>query len=133
MSRLVVGVGARRGAPAAEVLELIRTALREAAHGPGSVVALATVDAKADEPGIVAAAATLGVPVRVYPAGVLARVPVPHPSGVARDATGTASVAEAAALAEGGELLVPKTTSGEVGRPGRVTCAIVRLSVPLDP
>ncbi|MFD5426963.1 cobalamin biosynthesis protein [Streptomyces sp. NPDC127084] len=134
MSPLVVGVGARRGAPPAEVVGLIRAALRElAGDGPETVVALATVETKADEPGLVAAAAALSVPLRAYPARTLAGVPVPNPSGAVRDAVGTASVAEAAALAEGGELVVPKRTSGEAGRPGTVTCAIVRRSVPLDP
>ncbi|MFC5800658.1 cobalamin biosynthesis protein [Streptomyces formicae] len=153
MSALVVGVGARRGAPVEEVLGLIRDVLREAGAVPGAVVALATLEARAVEPGIVGAAAALGVPLRGFPAGELARVPVPHPSGAAEEAVGTPSVAEAAALMAaarigkalvggelvggeptgGGELLVPKRTSGPQGRPGRVTCAIVRLPDPRGP
>ncbi|UUN26170.1 cobalamin biosynthesis protein [Streptomyces sp. FIT100] len=170
MSALVVGVGARPGAPAEEVLGLIRDVLREAGAAPEAVVALATLEARAAEPGIVAAAAALGVPLHGFPAGELARVPVPHPSGAAEEAVGTPSVAEAAALMgaalmgaalmgtalmgsarigrelaggapvqgeplggaslPGSELLVPKRTSGSQGRPGRVTCAIVRLPDP---
>ncbi|MFF4745335.1 cobalamin biosynthesis protein [Streptomyces sp. NPDC001268] len=125
--RFVVGVGARRGAPVDEVLGLVREALREAGAPAGSVVAVATVAAKAGEPGIVATAATLGVPLRTYPAARLARVPVPNPSAAAA-AVGTSSVAEAAALADGGELVVGKRKSGGQGRPGAVTCAIVRLA-----
>ncbi|MFF7712092.1 cobalamin biosynthesis protein [Streptomyces sp. NPDC007988] len=125
--RFVVGVGARRGAPVDEVLGLVREALREAGAPAGSVVAVATVAAKAGEPGIVAAAAALGVPLRTYPAARLARVPVPNPSAAAA-AVGTSSVAEAAALAGGGELVVGKRKSGGQGRPGAVTCAIVRLA-----
>ncbi|WP_432074288.1 cobalamin biosynthesis protein [Streptomyces wuyuanensis] len=125
----VVGVGARRGAPADEVLGLIREALREAGAPQGSVVAVATVAAKAREPGIAAAAAALGVPLRTYAAAELARVPVPNPSAAAA-AVGTASVAEAAALADGGELVVGKRKSGGRGRPGAVTCAIVRRADP---
>lgn len=121
----VVGVGARRSAPAEEVLGLIREALREAGAPAGSVVAVATVAAKAREPGIAAAAAALGVPLRTYAAAELARVPVPNPSAAAA-AVGTSSVAEAAALADGGELVVGKRKSGGQGRPGAVTCAIVR-------
>ncbi|MGW1882010.1 cobalamin biosynthesis protein [Streptomyces sp. NPDC001970] len=130
MSALVVGIGARRGTPVDEVLGLVRRVLREAGETAGAVVALATVEAKAAEAGIVEAAAALGVPLRTHSAGELALVPVPHPSGTARDAVGTPSVAEAAALAGGGELLVPKRKSGTQGRPGRVTCAIVRLPEP---
>ncbi|MGP3771400.1 cobalamin biosynthesis protein [Streptomyces sp. SDT5-1] len=122
---VVVGVGARRGVPADEVLGLVRAALAEA--GGPEVLALATVDTKGREPGIVAAAGALGVPLETYAAERLAAVPVPHPSGRAREAVGTPSVAEAAALVRGGELLVPKRTStGPGGGPGRATCAVAR-------
>ncbi|MFI6017262.1 precorrin-3B C(17)-methyltransferase [Streptomyces sp. NPDC051287] len=121
---LVVGVGASRGAPADEVYALVEGALRDAGLSPRSVAELATVDAKAEEPGIVAAAARLGVPLVTYAAEELARVPVPHPSKAPLAAVGTPSVAEAAALLRGGELLVPKTKSA--ARPAMATCAVVR-------
>jgi len=123
---LVVGIGASRGVPADEVHALVLGTLREAGLSAADVVALATVDAKASEPGVVAAAGRLGVPLLTYGAERLARVPVESPSGAALRAVGTPSVAEAAALAEGGELLVPKRRSDPVGRPAGVTCAIVR-------
>lgn len=123
---LVVGVGASKDAPAAEVLGLIRDALAEAGLSPLSVAELVTVDAKAGEPGIVAAAAELGVPLRTYPAQELARMEVPHPSDAPLAAVGTPSVAEAAALAGGGELLVPKRKSSPEGRAAMATCAVVR-------
>ncbi|MFD4902335.1 Rv2231c family pyridoxal phosphate-dependent protein CobC [Streptomyces sp. NPDC058411] len=119
-SALVVGVGARRGVRADEVLELIRTTLDEAGPAAGDVVELATLDTRADEPGIVGAAAHLGVPVRSYTAGELAGVAVPSPSAAPRAAVGTGSVAEAAALVDAGELLVPKRKSASV------TCAVAR-------
>ena len=124
---LVVGVGASRGVPAEEVRGLVEQALREAGLSARSVAALATVDAKADEPGVVAAAEQLGVPLLTYPAQQLAAVPVPHPSRAPLDAVGTPSVAEAAALAGGGDLLVPKRKSRRAdGRPSMATCAVVR-------
>ncbi|MFD7995239.1 precorrin-3B C(17)-methyltransferase [Streptomyces mexicanus] len=124
---LVVGVGASRGAPAEEVLGLVEDALREAGLSARSVAALATVDAKADEPGVVAAAEHLGVPLVTYAAQELAAVEVPHPSDAPLAAVGTPSVAEAAALAGGGELLVPKRKSRRAdGRPAMATCAVVR-------
>ncbi|MFF4093918.1 precorrin-3B C(17)-methyltransferase [Streptomyces sp. NPDC001834] len=127
---LAVGVGASTGAPVDEVVGLIHGALREAGLSPLSVAELVTVDAKAQEPGIVHAAARLGVPLRTYAADVLARVEVPNPSGAPLAAVGTPSVAEAAALAEGGELLVPKRKStppsGSEGRAAMATCAVVR-------
>lgn len=126
---LVVGVGASRGVGVDEVYGLVVDVLRDAGLSALSVGELATVDAKAGEPGIVGAAAELGVPVRTYPAGVLASVDVPNPSDAPLAAVGTPSVAEAAALAaagRGGELLVPKRKSSPRGRPAMATCAVVR-------
>ncbi|KAB1143043.1 precorrin-3B C(17)-methyltransferase [Streptomyces luteolifulvus] len=121
---LVVGVGASKGAPVEEVLDLIESSLREAALSSRSVAELATVDAKAGEPGIVEAAQRLGVPLVTYSAEELARIDVPHPSDAPLAAVGTPSVAEAAALMGGGELLVPKRKSA--ARPAMATCAVVR-------
>ncbi|MFJ7963962.1 precorrin-3B C(17)-methyltransferase [Streptomyces sp. NPDC096324] len=124
---LVVGVGASRGAPVEEVLGLIGDALREAGLSASSVAELATVDAKSEEPGIALAAARLGVPVVTYTAGELAAVAVPNPSDAPLAAVGTPSVAEAAALLGGGELLVPKRKSVRTdGQPAMATCAVVR-------
>ncbi|MFF5424033.1 MULTISPECIES: Rv2231c family pyridoxal phosphate-dependent protein CobC [unclassified Streptomyces] len=124
-----VGVGGRSGVSAAEVLALVAECLREAGVTAGAVRALATLDSRAAEPGIVAAAASLGVPVRGFAAGELAAVPVPHPSRVPLVAAGTASVAEAAALRAAGEgavLLVPKRKTR------RATCAVAAF-VPIRP
>ncbi|MEV4739131.1 cobalamin biosynthesis protein [Streptomyces sp. NPDC049555] len=118
-----VGVGARRGVGADEVLALIARTVREADKA-AAVVALATVDAKADEPGIVAAARHLGVPLLTYPATALAARPGPgRPSPAALAAVGVPGVAEAAALTAAGEgavLLVGKRISP------RATCAVAR-------
>ncbi|MFI7295883.1 precorrin-3B C(17)-methyltransferase [Streptomyces sp. NPDC050121] len=124
---LVVGVGASKGAPVEEVLALVEGALRDAGLSPRSVAALATVDAKREEPGIVEAAARLGVPVVTYSAEELAAIEVPNPSDAPLVAVGTPSVAEAAALADGGELLVPKRKSERPdGQPAMATCAVAR-------
>jgi cobalt-precorrin 5A hydrolase/precorrin-3B C17-methyltransferase len=121
---LVVGVGASKGAPVDEVLGLVEDALRDAGLSVKSVAELATVDAKAEEPGILGAAERLGVPVVTYGAEELAAVDVPNPSDAPLAAVGTPSVAEAAALLRGGELLVPKRKSA--ARPAMATCAVVR-------
>ncbi|AZQ33873.1 precorrin-3B C(17)-methyltransferase [Streptomyces cyaneochromogenes] len=124
---LVVGVGASKGAPVDEVLGLVESALRDAGLCARSVAALATVDAKADEPGIVEAARRLGVPLVTHSAEELAAVEVPNPSDAPLAAVGTPSVAEAAALVGGGELLVPKRKSERAdGQAAMATCAVVR-------
>ncbi|WP_377268848.1 precorrin-3B C(17)-methyltransferase [Peterkaempfera sp. SMS 1(5)a] len=128
---LVVGVGASRGVTAEEVLDLVAEALAEAGLSPASVALLSTVDAKADEEGIVQAARQLGVPVTTHTAEALATVPVPNPSAAPLAAVGTPSVAEAAALAAapGGTLIVPKRKSRPEGRPAMCTVAVARRAV----
>ncbi|MBO8188356.1 cobalamin biosynthesis protein [Streptomyces spirodelae] len=142
--RLVtVGVGTCAGVRAEEVLGLIRGVLAAAGLAEGTAAALATVRARAEEPGLLAAARELGLPLIAYDARTLARVRVPHPSDFSRTAVGTPSVAEAAALlASGGGsgttvqggapvLLVPKTKSRPpAGTPVRATAAVAAVSVP---
>ncbi|WP_369187267.1 precorrin-3B C(17)-methyltransferase [Streptomyces sp. R08] len=124
---LVVGVGASKGAPVDEVLGLVESAVRDAGLSLASLAQLATVDAKSEEPGIVEAARRLGVPLVTYSAEELAAVEVPNPSDAPLAAVGTPSVAEAAALVGGGELLVPKRKSERAdGQPAMATCAVVR-------
>jgi cobalt-precorrin 5A hydrolase/precorrin-3B C17-methyltransferase len=108
---LVAGVGASKGVTEEEVLRLLDEALAVGGLSRDSVTALATVDAKAEEGGIVAAARQGGWPLHSYPAGRLATVEVPNPSDAALAAVGTPSVAEAAALTHGDELVVAKRTS----------------------
>ncbi|QKW10652.1 threonine-phosphate decarboxylase [Streptomyces sp. NA04227] len=133
---LVVGVGASTGAAEAEVSALVSGALATADQylaGPPRlrVAALATLDTKATEPALVAVAARLGVPLLAYSAARLAAVRVPHASDAALSAVGTPSVAEAAALCGGGELLVPKRKSA--AHPARATCAVARTTAPQVP
>jgi cobalamin biosynthesis protein CbiG len=118
---LVVGVGMSSSGAAAEVAELVHDALAGAGLAPSSVVAVATISSRAQEPAIV----TLGWPVTAFSPEELKAVVVPTPSAVAQEASGTPSVAEAAALlaaGAGGELVVPKRTSAHA------TVAIARRS-----
>ncbi len=67
------------------------------------------------------------MPLVTYSADELAAVEVPNPSDAPLAAVGTPSVAEAAALVDGGELLVPKRKSERAdGQPAMATCAVVR-------
>lgn len=120
---LVVGVGASRGVAAEEVGGLVDETLAAPGLSPLSVTRLATADVKADEAGIVAAASARGWPLVTHPAERLSAVEVPHPSETVRAAVGTPSVAEAAALVSGGELVVPKRKSANA------TVAVARLPV----
>lgn len=120
---LVVGVGCSRGASEEEILSLIRDSLAGVGLAGTSVAALASVEAKRGELGLLAAAERLGLEVRFFAAGELASVVAPNPSEVVERAVGTPSVAEAAVLASGADLLVEKRKSG------MATCAVGRLPV----
>jgi cobalamin biosynthesis protein CbiG len=121
---LVAGVGCSRGALAADVLSAIELALEQGGLARSSLAQLATIDRREHEPGVVAAAAALEVPVRAFGAEALARVSeLPTPSEVVRQAVGAPGVCEPAALLASGAaaLLVPK-----VKTPG-ATAAIARI------
>ncbi len=108
--RVAVGVGARPRAAAESILAAVC-----AVAGTAVVGCLATIDRRADDPGILAAARELGVAVRGFTAAELARVEVGHRSDRTAAAVGTPSVAEAAALlAGGGELARARTVVGGV-------------------
>jgi len=117
---LVLGVGCNRGTPAEAIAALLEATLAEAGLARASVVELATVDAKADEPGLRELAQRWGIPLSTYPADKLAGYDVPNPSAAPAAAVGTPSVAEASVLAAGADLVVPKRKTRDV------TCAIGR-------
>ena len=120
---LVVGVGCSRGAGTDEILGLIEASLEGTGLSRKSVAALASIDVKRDETGLLEAAGKLDAPVRFYPAEELSTVEVPNPSEEVRGAVGTPSVAEAAVIASGAELIVEKRKSENA------TVAIGRLTV----
>jgi cobalt-precorrin 5A hydrolase/precorrin-3B C17-methyltransferase len=123
---LIAGVGCSRGAGAAEILALVDDALRAGGLARTSIAALASIDVKAGEPGLVEAADDLGVPLRTFSAAQLAQIEVPNPSAVVQAVVGTPSVAEAAALlaaGSGAELVVVKQRSA------MATAAIARVAV----
>ena len=108
---LVLGLGASRGVGADEVLALVDRALSDAGLSPASVTAVGTADAKADETGLVEACARRGWALTTFSSEALAAVDVPNPSEEPQKVLGTPSVAEAAALLLGDELVVEKTKS----------------------
>ena len=125
---LVIGVGSSAGAPAAEIHSLFFKALTEASLNIHAIGALATVDLKAQEPGIVALAQRLSLPLLTFSVDALKLVDVPNPSDAVAAAVGTPSVAEASALlaaGPGATLVVPKQRSA------MATIAIARRRGPV--
>ncbi len=129
---LVAGVGCSRGTSADEILILLDSSLADAGLSKKSVAALASIDVKRDEAGLLAAARRMDVPIRFHTAEALSAVDPPNPSEVVRDVVGTPSVAEAAVLISGAELVAEKRKSKmatvSVGRlPVRGKLALVSL------
>ena len=130
-ARLALGLGCDRGTPAATILRAIDEALAQASVTLAEVGAVASIDLKADEAGLLEVAAGYGWTIRFYAAAELAQVVVPNPSETVRKHTGTPSVSEAAALLAAGanltQLLVEKhKVRGPDGR--HATVSIARMS-----
>ena len=124
---MVAGIGCRRGTPADAIKTVIAAALAQAGLPGRMLDAIAAPAAKADEPGIVAAAAALGVRLVLVPQVDLKSAGTRAVSFSQRVMTlmGVPCVAEAAALAAGGpaaRLLVPRIAVGPA------TCALAETA-----
>lgn len=105
----VVGVGCKRGTAAQDIAALVDACLEEAHVPPQAVRALATIDLKADEPGVRALVRERGWDLRLYSAQQLAAVPGTFSaSAFVRQTVGVDNVCERAACADGGSLLLSK-------------------------
>ncbi len=130
---LVLGMGCDRGTTVEELMRLVHAALAEAGLAAGALRTLASLDRKADEPGLIELASRLGLKTAFYPAERLAAVPgIATPSATVEFFTGTPSVSEAAALLHARGLgeaeLVVRKRKGE-----RCTAAVARVRVPRVP
>lgn len=128
---LVLGLGCDRGIPLATLERGIQATLDEFQLSWKSIAAIASVDLKADEEGLLALAAKYGWPFMTFPASELDEVRgIASPSERVKGFTGTRSVSEAASLKAAGvsELLVPKQKYKEAGVQQAMTVAISRRS-----
>ena len=126
--KVALGFGCDRGTPMETLARAATEALERAGASLSDVAAVASIDLKADEPGLLALAAQQGWLLRFYSAAELAIVPVPNPSETVRKHTGTPSVSEAAALLAAGTdaanlLLEKHKLRGPDGRNATVSIA----------
>lgn len=106
---LTLGIGCRRGTAEETIAAAVDAALEASGLDGRAVEAVATIDLKADEPGLLAFCLSRGLPLRTYSAQALSAVPGDFTlSAFVRSVTGVDNVCERAALAQGGELLLPK-------------------------
>jgi cobalt-precorrin 5A hydrolase len=109
---LVVGVGARKGVSAQEVLDAISSALELTGRNQEEIQVLVTADLKSDEEGLIEAARLLGKELICLPAEVLNSQNATTPSRASD--LGLIGVAEPAALALSKKLIMPKKAFGSV-------------------
>jgi cobalt-precorrin 5A hydrolase len=106
---LVAGMGCHKGTPAEELVEFIKQIFQQEGLSLLSLKALATIEAKKEEPGLQKAARSLGVEFLWFTTKELETIVVPNPSLQVARHMKVSSVSEAAALKAGGvELIIPK-------------------------
>ena len=109
---LVAGLGCRRGVPIDELQAALEQTLADIDLSSASLAGLSTAYLKADEPGLVALAEALDLPLQVIEQTQLAALPAANFSpSAAREKFDLPGVAEPCALlaaGEGGQLLAPK-------------------------
>lgn len=128
---LVLGVGCERGIPVEALEEGLEQFLQRHCYAKASIGALATLDRKADETGILKLAERYNWPLVFYSAAELAQVStMANPSPVVEQCVGTPGVAEPAALltASAPHLLVEKEVISSKLAPQRMTFALARYA-----
>ncbi|MDE1182536.1 cobalamin biosynthesis protein [Paraburkholderia sp.] len=127
MKTLVVGIGCRRGVSADEIDAAVRAAL--GTHSLDAVLAIATLDTKAAEPGLHAFCACHDFPLRTFSREQITALMSGPIAGLSHSVAacehaGVAGVCEPCALlaAPGASLIVGKTITG------RVTVAVARIA-----
>lgn len=122
---LWVGVGCERGTPKGTIASAIKKVFLEYQLAENAIAAIATIDIKSDEIGLIDLCQERDLPLITFTKEALSATTVPNPSQVVEAEVGTPSVAEAAALmaANSQTLLVTKQIFKSVGA---VTIAIAQ-------
>jgi cobalamin biosynthesis protein CbiG len=123
---LWVGIGCQRGVSKLTIQCAIESVFTEYNLDLATIAGLATIDRKANEPGLVEYCREAGWFLKIYSPERLNSVSVDRPSQLVAAVVGTASVAEAAALcaAQTEILLIPKQKFRLDAESGFVTVAI---------
>lgn len=104
--RFNLGIGSRKGVEAQQVIKSIEELLLEEGISPRSLKAMATVEVKADEEGIIEAAEHFGLPLKIFSLEEIARVDhLFEGSDFVKKTIGVYSVSEPCAHLLGGSLI----------------------------
>lgn len=121
----VLGIGCKKGKSVDEMLAVLRKAEEEQILRLDEIAAIASIDVKRDEPGLLELAQRLRRPFCVFDAEELMALPGTYTaSGFVKQTVGVDNVCERAAVAAagGGRLVVPKRAGGGM------TFAVAQLS-----
>ena len=110
---VTVGIGCRRGTDEAAIEEAVMASLSKNGCHAAAVEAVATIDLKADEPGLLAFCRKYDLPLYTYSADELASVPGTFTgSAFVKKTTGVDNVCERAAVCFSGGRLLTKKEAG---------------------
>jgi cobalt-precorrin 5A hydrolase len=126
---LWIGIGCQRGVSKLEIQKAIESVFTEYNLDLATIAGLATIDRKANEPGLLEYCHQFGWVLKIHSSERLNSVTVTHPSQLVSTLIGAQSVAEAAALAAAQTtiLLVPRQKFRLNPESGWVTVAIARI------
>jgi cobalt-precorrin 5A hydrolase len=122
---LFAGIGCNRNTRMEEIKDLFERVFEQFHLARGSLNGIASIKLKADEPGLLALADSLDLPLYFYDKEELNQVKeIKNPSAMVEKHVGVKSVCEAAAIlaAQRGTLVVPKQTTPDV------TVAVARIA-----
>ena len=123
---VILGMGCRKGKSYEELRGFAEETLRELGLGREAVCAIASIDVKKEEPGLVSLAADLGVPLQTFSAEELEKTELENwtfmESDRVREYVGTGNVCERAAAAAG----TGKILRGKTAKDGMTICVGMR-------
>lgn len=124
-TRVVAGLGCRRDCPPGELLNLLLHSLERQGLSVDNLVALASIDHKRDEAGLLALAEHLGLALVFFSPWELAPYrKSASGSALTQAVTGSPAVAEPCALALAARLGTAARPLGEKNRNASATCAL---------
>ena len=124
---LIVGIGCKKYTPCEAIKKHIMSVFTENRLDIRRLVSVATIDIKAEEPGLIAFCEQFGHPLKTYTAEELMSVSgsFTHSEFVEKT-TGSDNVCERAAVCAGGRIIIPKTARNGI------TAAVAEMPVYID-
>ncbi|VEP15014.1 Precorrin-3B C17-methyltransferase [Hyella patelloides LEGE 07179] len=108
---LWIGIGCERNTAPQLIKDAVTNTLQQYHLSVKAIASIATIEIKADEPGIIQLCQENNLPLKTFNADTLKQITVPTPSKIVEQEVGTPSVAEAAAIFGGMSANSPDNTN----------------------